>query len=168
MTWRVEPIRKQHVRESFDCGSDELNDFLKKFARQNENADLSRTFVATKGEDLRVWGYYTLRSGSVSFKDMPPEETKRFPRYPVPVAHLGRLATDRQVQGQGLGAFLLVDALNRCYRASGQVAAYAVEVIAENLTAKSFYLKYGSKELLDDKLHLYLSMKTIAKLFPGY
>ncbi len=163
--WRVEPIRKQHQRETFDCGSKDLNDYLRKYARQNEELDLGRTFVALKGNDLRVWGYYTLRSGSVTVKDLPPEEAKRFPKYPVPVVHLGRLATDLSVQGQGLGGYLLVDALNRSYRAAQEVAAYAVEVIAETEQAKTFYLKYGFQGLLDDPLHLYLSMKTVFKLF---
>jgi GNAT superfamily N-acetyltransferase len=163
--WRAEPIQKHHQREAFDCGSQELNDYLKKYARQNEEKDLSRTFVALQGSDLRVWGYYTLRSGSVSIKDLPPEETKRFPRYPVPVVHLGRLATDVQVRGQGLGAHLLVDALHRAHRSSHEIAAYAVEAIAETEQARNFYLKVGFKGFLDDPLHLYLSMKTIVKVF---
>ena len=42
--------------------------------------------------------------------------------------------------------------------------SYAVVVDALDQQAKSFYLKYGFKELADDYLHLYLPMRTINKL----
>jgi GNAT superfamily N-acetyltransferase len=163
--WQIERIRKDHERASFDCGVEELNVFLHKYARQSEEFGLARTFVAIKPGDPRVFGYYTVRNGEVEVQNLRPEETKRFPRYPVPVVHLARLAVDRSVQGQRLGEFLLLDALERALTVSKSVAAYAVEAVAINDAAKRFYLKYGFRELLDDKLHLYLSMKSIATLF---
>ena len=162
--WRIQPIRKEHVRDSFDCGIDDLNVYLHKYARQSESLGLARTFVATRSGDLRVFGYYTVRSGEVEVENLRPEDARRFPRYPVPVIHLARLAVDRSVQGQGLGERLLIDALERAYAASRDVAAYAVEVVAIDDAAKRFYIKYGFQELLDDKLHLYLPMRTIAAL----
>lgn len=163
--WRIERIRKDHVRESFDCGVEELNAFLRRYARQSEEFGLARTFVATKPGDPKIFGYYTVRNGEVEVQNLPPEETKRFPRYPVPVVHLARLAVDRAVQGQRLGERLLLDALEKALAVSRTIAAYAVEVVAINDVAKRFYLKYGFQELLDDKLHLYMSMKTVARLF---
>ncbi len=164
-TWSIEPIRRDHVRNSFDCGVPEPNDFLKRFARQNEDLAIARTFVAVKPKDLLVHGYYALRTGHVEIKGFPQQETKRFPKYPVPVIHLARLAVDKAAQGRGLGESLLVDALERSLAASRSVGAYAVEVIAINDAARDFYLKYGFKELLDDRLHLYLPMRTIDTLF---
>lgn len=142
-----------------------LDEFLRRYARQSEELALARTFVATKAEDLRVLGYYTVRNGQVEVENLPPEETKRFPRYPVPVVHLARLAVDRTAQGQRLGERLLLDSLERALAASKNVAAYAVEVVAIDDAARRFYLRYGFRELLDDKLHLYLSMKIVAALF---
>lgn len=163
--WIVEPIRREHIRDSFDCGIAELNEFLKKFARQNEDFAIARTFVAIRPKDLMVRGYYTLRTGQVEINNIPPEDTKRFPRYPVPVIHLARLAVDKTVQGERLGETLLMDALEKALAVSRSVAAYAVEVISINGTARSFYLKYGFKELIDDQLHLYLPLRIIAQLF---
>ena len=78
--------------------------------------------------------------------------------------HLGRLAVDLRSQGKGLGELLLIDALKRVTLAAEQLGIYAVEVRALNDSARRFYLKYGFTPLLDDELHLYLSMKTIRKL----
>lgn len=163
--WIVEPIRREHLRDSFDCGIVDLNGFLKKFARQNEDLAIARTFVARRPKDLLVGGYYTLRTGQVEASAIPPEETKRFPQYPVPVVHLARLAVDKTAQGQRLGETLLMDALERALAASRSVAAYAVEVVSIDDSARRFHLKYGFKELIDDQFHLYLPMRIVAKLF---
>lgn len=163
--WALEPIRRDHVRDGFDCGNAELNDFLRRYARQSEDLAIARIIVAVEPEDPVVRGYYTMRTGHVEVKDMPALETKRFPRYPVPVVHLARLAVDRTAQGRRLGEILLLDALEKALRVSQQVAAYAVEVVAIDESARNFYLKYGFSELIDDRLHLYLPMRTVAMLF---
>jgi GNAT superfamily N-acetyltransferase len=156
----VEPLGTQHNRDAFDCEENSLNEFLKKYARQNDEKGLGRTFVAVKPGDPAIIGYYTIASGAVSFDTVP----EKLPRYPIPVAHLGRLAVDKQARGQGMGAFLLIDALRRIAQVADQMGIYAVEVYALNESAKQFYLKYGFTPLEDDPLHLYLPMKKIRKL----
>jgi GNAT superfamily N-acetyltransferase len=156
----VELLGIQHDRDVFDCEENSLNEFLKKYARQNDEKGLGRTFVAVKPGDPAIIGYYTIASGAVSFDTVP----EKLPRYPIPVAHLGRLAVDKQAKGQGVGAFLLIDALRRITQVADQMGIYAVEVYALNESAKQFYLKYGFTPLEDDPLHLYLPMKKIRKL----
>ncbi len=164
--WTIEHLRREHQREQFRCGEPSLDEFLQKYARQNDEKGLGRTFVATRPGDLVVLGYTTLRSGAVSASALPEADRKRLPSYPVPVVHLGRLAVDESTQGRRLGEALLVDALRRAEAAAREVAAFAVEVIAIHEKARSFYLKYGFREMTDDRLHLYLSMKTV-KLLTG-
>ena len=38
---------------------------------------------------------------------LPPDDQTGLPRYPLPTAHLGRLAVDQSCRGQGLGELLL-------------------------------------------------------------
>jgi len=153
----IEPLDKSHQRENFDCGEISLNDFLRKYARQNAERGLGRTFVAVLPGEKRVLGYYTLSSGSIAFDAVP----EKLPRYPIPVAHLGRLAVDSSMRGQGLGELLLIDALERTVIISGEFGIYAVELFALTERAKQFYLKYGFVSLKDDDKHLYLPVKTI-------
>lgn len=166
--WIIERLGKQHDRSGFDCGIESLNDFLKTLATQFDKRDLGRTFVAVvPHEPKKVLGYYTLASGAVSFDTIPAEEKAGLPsRMPIPVLHLGRLAVGKSAQGLGLGSFLLVDALRRGLIHGSSIAMRAVEVVAINEDARRFYLKYGFVELVDDRLHLYLSMKKVAKLLP--
>jgi ribosomal protein S18 acetylase RimI-like enzyme len=163
--WNVERIRKAHDREHFDCGKPELNDFIRRYARQNDELGIGHSFVATRHGDARVLGYYTLRTGAVEVDQLPDTERRRFPRYPIPVIHLARLAVDRSAQGQRLGEFLLVHALRKAHAASLEVAAFAVEVVALDDSARSFYVKYGFSELKDDKHHLYLPTGMLRRLF---
>lgn len=162
--WRIELLDKHHQREGFDCGEESLNSFLHTHAGQNARRDISRTYVVLPAESNVVVGYYTLSSGSVAFSSLPDASTKRLPKYPVPTAHLGRLAIDRRFQGQGLGGILLIDAL-RCVReAADRIGIHAVTVHALNAKAKRFYETHGFMNLRDDELHLFLPMATIREL----
>jgi GNAT superfamily N-acetyltransferase len=71
---------------------------------------------------------------------------------------------DRSTQGQGLGAFLLVDALRRSQFIAEQIGVRAVEVDAIDEAARRFYVKFGFTPLLDDPKHLFLAMHVIRKL----
>lgn len=157
--YRIELLSTQHDRGAFDCEEPSLNEFLKRYARQNAEKGLGRTYVAVIPGEAHVYGYYTISSGSVQFDTIP----EKLPRYPIPVAHLGRLAVDRQAKGQGLGKALLADALNRVLAVADQMGIYAMEVFALNAAAKDFYLKFGFRQLLDDTHHLYLPVSFFRK-----
>ena len=167
--WSIEKLSKGHDRKSFNCGVPDLDDYLQRFARQNEAAGISQHFVALDAPDSRViHGYYALCAGAVAFDQVSRDLRKRLPRYPVPVAHLGRLAVDQSAAGQRLGEFLLMDALARTLRAADQIGIHAVEVVAINESARTFYRKYGFYPLKDDRQHLYLPIATVKKLDLGY
>jgi len=158
----IERLSSAHDRSLFDCGEPSLNTYLRQYALQNDKKGLGRTFVALEPGNPRIYGYYTLSTGAVTFDKVP----QNLPRYPVPVAHLGRLAVDLSLRGTGarLGETLLLDALRRAVGISEQIGLYAVEVWALNASARDFYLKYGFAALLDDENHLYLPMKSVRKL----
>jgi GNAT superfamily N-acetyltransferase len=165
VNWRVEPLTSGHDCGSFHSGNPPLDDYLRKYAGQYGRKNMGRTFVAVTPGDKRVLGYYTLAASSVSFEQAPDELIKKLPRYPLPTALLGKLAVDESVQGQGLGAFLLVDALRRVVDISGQMAVVAVEVHAIDARAGAFYARYGFQAFRDQPSHLFLPLATIQKLF---
>ena len=55
----------------------------------------------------RLAGFFALSAGSVSCSDLPESLAKKLPRYPVPMALIGRLAVAQEFQGKGLGSILL-------------------------------------------------------------
>jgi GNAT superfamily N-acetyltransferase len=166
--WRFDTLSREHDRASFSSGVEVLDNFLKSSARQNADAGISTTIVAVRHGTTAISGFFTLRMGEVAFDLLPPAERRRLPRYPVPVVHLARLAVDARERGKGLGEVLLMEALARSLRASAEVPALAVEVVAKDASAAGFYGKYGFKRLLDDEHHLYLALKAVLEAFkPG-
>ena len=160
--FRIERITKRHNTRQFDCGEADLNGFLKQFALKNDANDVGRTYVAVRIDSSDVVGYYTISTGSVRFSELPPE--LKLPRYPIPTAHIGKLATDLSVRGQRLGEALLYDALEKAEATSQKIGLKAVDLIALNEKAKKFYLRYGFKEMKSSPMHLFLAMDTVRQL----
>jgi GNAT superfamily N-acetyltransferase len=164
--WSIELLTPRHDRRAFTCGDAALDEFLKRYARQNAEKDVSRTYVAVMPPDPSVVGYYTICSGSIEFEDMPREARKGLPKYAVPTAHLARLAVDRRHQGAGLGGVLLLDALKRVERLADQMGIHAVTVIALNESVRAFYQRFEFQPLLDDDLHLFMLIATVRQISP--
>lgn len=149
-------------RNDFDCGVEALNTYLRAYALQNEEKRISRTFVAVlKGSSHKIEGYYTISAGQVAFENLPVHHSRHLPKYPIPVARIGRLAVDKSQKGKGLGEMLLMDALNRILRVSEALAIFAVVVEAKDPETAKFYVKYGFMELTGDPLRLFLPLKTV-------
>ena len=97
----VEKLDATHDVDSFECGKEPLDHFLKRFALANQKADSARTYVACRG--LTVLAYYSLAAGAVEHADAPLRVGKGLARHPIPVMLLARLAVDLTWQGRGLG-----------------------------------------------------------------
>jgi GNAT superfamily N-acetyltransferase len=161
--WSIEPFGPTHDRSTFACGQPALDEFLHRRVSQYERRRLGKTFVAVPPGQLRILGYYTLAAGAVSFEQLPTDVAHKFPKHPLPVILLARLAVDRSSQGQGLGEGLLLDALRRSLDLSKSLGVHAVEVLAADDAVVAFYRKYGFTPLQDAPRHLYLPLATIER-----
>ena len=164
-TWAIEPFdRFRHERTGFDCGLSTLNEWLATKVSQFEKKDLARTYVLVETGNTTVKGFYALSNHTVVYEALPEDQSKGLPQIDMPVVLIGRLAVDQSVQGQGLGEFLLIDALRRAEYLASKIGIRAVEVDAINEDAKHFYERYGFLTLKDDPHHLFLSMTVIRNL----
>lgn len=152
-------LTKDHDRNSFDCGVPALNDYLQKYALQNQKKHAARTYVAACGN--RIVGYYSLAYGLVSVEEAPQSVRSGLPRHPIPVLLLARLAVDSSEQRSGLGAALLKDALLRTIQAAEIAGLRAVLVHAKDDSAKRFYAKFGFEPSPTDAYHLFLRLSDI-------
>ena len=153
---RVLPLTGNHDRQGFDCGRQELNDWLRQVARQHQDKGLSKTFVATREEAPdHVCGYYALTLAELENRHLPEAWRKKLPRR-VPGVRLGRLAVDRQFQGKGLGDLLLVDALTRARRIYAEAGGIGLFVDAIDEQAAGYYRRFGFAASPDSPLLLLL------------
>ncbi len=160
---QIEKINSSHALVNFDCGVPELNQFLVKYALQNQNANSANTYVVC--EDDSVIGFYTLAVGSVIHVQAPKRITKGLAKHPVPVMILARLAVDKSQHGKGIGRGLLKDVLLRTAQASNIAGIRALLVHAKDDIAKQWYKQFGFDESPTDPLHLYLLLKDLKKMF---
>jgi GNAT superfamily N-acetyltransferase len=165
MNLLVTELAPWHDRADFDCGEPALNQFLQRLARQQSARDFSKTYVACQPDLPQIFGFYAISSGSIDFAHWPTE--LRLPRYPVPVARLGRLAVDTRAQAQGIGRVLLSHAVNLALMLSAHIGLYALVVDAKDEAAAAFYIRHGFVCFPDRPLKLFLSLDVARQACPA-
>jgi GNAT superfamily N-acetyltransferase len=164
MRYSTVPLNPSHKKAAFICGKETLDTYIHKQAKQDVKAKVAACFVLADDNHL-IKGYYTLSNDSIPRDQLPAPFLQKLPKYKaLPVTLLGRLAIDRQFQGQQLGQFLLMDALKRSLDASYTIGAAAVIVDPLDQEAAAFYKKFGFI-LLPDSGRMFLPMATIEQAF---
>ena len=159
--FKIEKLSKNHKKESFDCGNSFLNEFLKKYAFQNQNRYyVGTTYVISDGES-NIIAYITLSGVSIK-KTMLNE---KYPYEELPALLIARLAIDKNSQGKGLGKELLIFSIKKALKQAEEVGCIGIVVDAKE-EAINFYKKFGFEKIksiysMGEKM--FLSIKTIKK-----
>jgi GNAT superfamily N-acetyltransferase len=163
--WEEAPLARNHDRAAFNCGDDDLNTYLKRYARQNHESGGAKCFVAvTRDTPARILGFYTLSPASIEFSRAPSVVTRGLGQYDVPVYRLGRLAVDSSVQGRGLGGALLWRALERCLAVVRDAGGVALLIDAKSDEAARWCESHGAVPLLDAPHSLVLPFSMATRL----
>ena len=159
---RIELLSREHDRQGFRCGERDLDDYLKRTARQHNDKGLSRTFVlADSDEPAKILGFFTLASCEVVATELPPKFARKYPAR-APAAKLARLAVASDRQRQGLGGLMMVDAMQRTLAVAENIGIIGFFVDAKNQGAREYYTQYGFVALPDHPLALFLPLATLA------
>ena len=160
--WHEEPISKKHDRDTFDCGEEALNDFLRRYARKSHELGGAKTFLAIAEDDNKtILGFYSLCPAAIEYARTPDIVRRGLARHDVPGFRLARLAVDRTVQGKGLGGQLLLAAGRRCLVVSAEIGGVVLVIDAKSEKVAKWYASYGAVPLLDAPLSLVLPLATI-------
>jgi GNAT superfamily N-acetyltransferase len=165
MQFAIHSLDKQADTAAFDCDQTPLNDYIHRYATQDVRRNVARVFVISpQDEPLHIAGFYTLSAASVQCAELPAQIAKKLPRYPIPVALIGRLAVSNAHQGKGLGSILLIDACKKVLLAREMLAVAGVIVDAKDGTAASFYKHLGFIPLTSQERRLFLPMQVLQEL----
>lgn len=162
----VEALTEGHDTTRFDCGVPSLSEWLPRHARQAARVGSARTYVISDAERDRVIGYHALTVASVTHRDATPRATRGMPRHPIPAVLLARLAVDESVQGRGVGAWLLRDAMLRTIAAADELGIRVLLVHAIDGSARAFYERHGFEASPTDALNLQLLIKDVRAALP--
>ena len=162
---KIETLSKDHNRSEFHCGVDELNQYLKRIARQHLNKGISRTFILV--DDIKpseILGFYTLAACEVLCKKLPRKYSKKYPPK-APAAKLARLAVLKNKQRQGFGTLMMVNAIERIILVSKNLGIIGFFVDAKNEEAKGYFEQFGFIPLPENPLELFLPIATLQQAY---
>ncbi|MCX6379531.1 MAG: hypothetical protein NT023_08655 [Armatimonadetes bacterium] len=133
-------MTKLHNVSSFDCQNTYLNGFLQGKALREATRDLSLTFVLMDEavSSTSVIGYFTLRSDSYYPDDNSEVDI-------VPVVELVALARDRTRYKQGIGDFLLIEALRNVKLVADLIGIAGLH-LAPTREGRRLYYRYNFAE----------------------
>jgi GNAT superfamily N-acetyltransferase len=161
--WHEEAIARTHDRKAFDCGNAEMNDFLRRYARQSHDLGGAKTFLAVDDSNpAKILGFYSLAPASLACERVPESLRRGLARHDVPGFRLARLATHVSLQGQGLGGQLLAAGARRCIWAASEVGGAVLIIDAKNARAARWYASYGALSLHDTSDTLVMALSTFA------
>jgi len=152
---------KKHDRKGFDCGAPALNLYLQRGANQDQRHSLTKIYVLA--EEEYVVGYYSISAHSV-LRDNLPDDIKLASYRDIPFLLLGRLAVDKDYQGQGYGDALIFHAFKTTLDAAEKVGILGMVVDAKDETAAGFYEGFGFKRLRESKNRLVLPISVMESL----
>lgn len=135
-----EALSASHDTSTFACGVRELDEWLRRAARDSDGKAVTRTYVFHRGDGVVV-AYYTLMPYLIDRKALTLKQGRGLVDR-VPGYLLARLAVDQAAQGSGLGADALASALARV-KAAESVGGRVVVVDAIDENAAAFYRYHG-------------------------
>ncbi|UTC74924.1 GNAT family N-acetyltransferase [Treponema sp. OMZ 792] len=157
----IKEIQQKSLLKKFDCGIEQLNEFLSRYAIKNEELGIGRTFVALNANN-RILGYFTLATAQVAYQEIPDEYRDKLPKYPIPALRIARLAVDKELQGKGIGGWLLSQVFIKVIQVADITGLYLIIVDAKE-TSKNFYEHYGFQKFMDEDLSYFMVIDTIRK-----
>lgn len=161
MNLRFEPLARGHDRRAFTCGVDDLDEWFRARASQDQRRRIAQVFVAI--DEQGIAGFYSLSMYTLALDSIPAELARKLPCYDaIPAALIGRLARHQRTAGTGIGDLLVADAITRVLNAAKAVAAYAIVVDAKDDRGPKFYEAHGFLSLPSRPNRLFLPTETAA------
>lgn len=146
---KVRPLRDEDdlARKRFSSSVDVLDDFLRRYAKQNHfrhRVGTTHVAIAEAGEALpvgEILGFVTIAPASIA---LPADARGSLPKYPeLPVLVVARLATASAARGTGVGRALLAYAFDLAIELSDNFGCVGVVTDPKDAEAVAFYSKLG-------------------------
>jgi GNAT superfamily N-acetyltransferase len=141
----------KHLTDDFDCGDQDLNEFVKEDALTYVNGKIAVTYILSN--ENKAIGFFCLSNDSIEIKGKAKttlvKEGKRQKTYPA--LKIGRLGIDKKYQGNGFGSFIIKHTLGLALTHSEKIGCRYLTVDAYNRDIPiSFYSRNGFQKLTQD------------------
>lgn len=166
-------LTEDYEISNFDCGDEDLNNFLNDDAKNFQSKRIANTFILE--DEGRIVAYFCLLNDKISrleitnskwksIKDSFPDG-KRFRSYPS--IKIGRLAVSSLSKGKRIG-IMMIDLIKSLITQKDVHSAFRFLTVDAYISAIEFYKKCGFEELTqkDEDEHtrlMYFDMLNIEK-----
>lgn len=174
MSWGkefVELSKSKHDRDSFDCGEQELNTFIKTQAAKHMQAGISRTMVLPSAHPLlnqkfAICAFYSVAPSSIS-RETLSTISKETTEVSNPCFSVGSVSCAQRISRFWTWKVSLIRALKYLWEVNHHMRAYAIVVDCLTDSAQAFYTKFGFEVLCEhnERIRMFLPMKTVEQLF---
>ncbi|HCL57727.1 MAG TPA: GNAT family N-acetyltransferase [Spirochaetia bacterium] len=145
--------------KSFDCGDEDLNDFLLNDSQKYYDNLLAVTYILENTKETVA--FFSVLNDKISISDSPSKSfwkekvskklpfTKRYDSYPA--VKIGRLGINKNYQGKGIGTAIL-DYVKTLFITNNRTGCKFITVDGyNNPKTLDFYIKNGFNYLLSNK-----------------
>ena len=153
--YRLRTLKEGEKVKSFDCGDDDLNDFILNAAPLYREELLAVTYIMEERISGKTFAYFSLMNDKISLNEFENRtEFNRFRKHhsanekrikSYPATKIGRFAVDTSARGLHIGSQLL-NFIKYFFRGKNKTGCRFITVDAY-INAIPFYLKQGFKEL---------------------
>jgi GNAT superfamily N-acetyltransferase len=157
---RFERLTPEHTIQTFGCGNDDLDSWLKSAAGTADRAGTARVYVWL-GDDDDLIGYFAILPHNIRREQLPSSVGRGSPNV-ISGFLLARLALSERLHAQGLGSELLVGALNMTLTAIRVGGGRVIVVDAIDDRARAFYEHFGFRPVAGDQNRLVMKASTAA------
>lgn|SRR5262249_34020326 len=139
----ISVLSEHHHISDFSCGESQLDQFICKKARKYHTRNRVKVFCAQPRDGHTAYGLYTLTIKIEETNKLLHNERDHITDRYFPAIYIGTLAVLSRYQRNGLGTILLMNALQRAYYISQNVAVFGVALRSLNERTTMLYQKYG-------------------------
>lgn len=142
---RSHRLTGDHDLSRFDCGDEDLNDWLRRCALDLDARNVTRTYVFVPDGRSQVCGYFSLMPDRIAASDLSSGLAGGVDA--VPAILVAKLALDRSLHGRGHGGDLVVEAVRWALAGIEAVGGRLIVVDAARQDLVAFYQQYGFRQL---------------------
>ena len=101
--YNIIKLTKEHELSSFHCGLNDMDNFLKDDALNQQEDNINTTYLLI--HENKIIGFFSLLADSINIKDIPEEYECSYKSFPA--IKIGRLAIHEDYQKKGIGTKIL-------------------------------------------------------------
>ncbi len=134
----------------FDCGDEDLNEFIREDALNQMNAKISVTYLCRYKEQVVAFFILSADAIKINLDDLEKFRDKDIHYKDFPALKIGRLGVCNPYQGRNIGTHLILLIIGQAFRLSKKIGIRYVSVDAYKYSV-GFYKKKYFAEFIHDR-----------------